>query len=134
MQLPFLLHQNIKLKLICLLIATLGFSGIHNHGYAQPERMSSNQSNATSGTLMGSIVDENGKAAEYATIYVKKTSDSTIAQTGITNEEGKFVINDISFGTIPDRVHLTELIISQNTIEWREVINASSKSYLSTHL
>lgn len=99
MQLPFILHQNIKLKLICLLIATLGFSGIHNHGYAQPERMSSNQSNATSGTLMGSIVDENGKAAEYATIYVKKTSDSTIAQTGITNEEGKFVINDISFGT-----------------------------------
>jgi len=67
---------------------------------AQPEMQRPpmpNQS-ATSGTIMGMIVDENAKPIEYASIYVRKTTDSTIAQTGITNESGRFLIQDIPFG------------------------------------
>lgn len=68
--------------------------------FAQPEMQRLQQSNnATSGTLTGMIVDENAKPVEYATIYVKKSSDSTVAQSGITNESGRFYISDISFGT-----------------------------------
>ena len=67
---------------------------------AQPEMQRPpmpNQS-ATSGTIMGMIVDENAKPIEYASIYVRKAADSTIAQTGITNESGRFLIQDIPFG------------------------------------
>lgn len=67
--------------------------------FAQPEMQRPQQPNATSGTLTGMIADENSKPVEYATIYVKKTSDSTVVQSGITNESGRFVISDISFGT-----------------------------------
>ena len=68
--------------------------------YAQPEmqRPPMPGQSSTSGTIVGMIVDENAKPIEYASIYVKKTTDSTIAQTGITNESGRFMIQEIPFG------------------------------------
>lgn len=68
--------------------------------YAQPEmqRPPMAGQSSSSGTIMGMIVDENAKPIEYASIYVKKTTDSTIAQTGITNESGRFLIQEIPFG------------------------------------
>lgn len=66
---------------------------------AQPEMVRPGNASATSGTIMGMIVDENAKAVEYASIFVKKNTDSTIAQTGITNESGRFLIQEIPFGT-----------------------------------
>lgn len=87
------------MKYVRLLIGVMFFTATLLHVYAQPERVVTQGKIATSGTLTGLIVDENAKPVEYASIYVKKASDSTIAQTGITNDAGKFVINDISFGT-----------------------------------
>lgn len=68
--------------------------------HAQPEMMRPPMpgQSSTSGTIMGMIVDENAKPIEYASIYVKKAADSTIAQTGITNESGRFFIQEIPFG------------------------------------
>ena len=68
--------------------------------YAQPEmqRPPMPGQSSTSGTVVGMIVDENSKPIEYASIYVKRTTDSTIAQTSITNETGRFMIQEIPFG------------------------------------
>lgn len=73
---------------------------VGTYTYAQPEMMRPPMpgQSSTSGTIMGMIVDENAKPIEYASIYVKKSTDSTIAQTGITNESGRFLIQEIPFG------------------------------------
>ncbi|MCR4965509.1 MAG: TonB-dependent receptor [Bacteroidales bacterium] len=67
--------------------------------WAQPEMQQQTNVNRTHGTVTGTILDPNGVPIEYATIYVRKTSDSLVAQYGLTDTEGKFVINDIPFGT-----------------------------------
>ena len=88
------------MKQLYRLASCLLFISLFVFASAQPEMMRPpmpNQS-STSGTIMGMIVDENAKPIEYASIYVKKAADSTIAQTGITNETGRFLIQDIPFG------------------------------------
>lgn len=65
---------------------------------AQSEHTTTNTTAPASGSISGLIVDEFGKAAEYAYIYVKRPSDSSVVQTGITNESGRFSIHDIPFG------------------------------------
>lgn len=76
--------------LLCLMQVSL---------YSQPELVRQNQNNAQSGTITGLIMDEYAKPVEYATIFVKKSADSTTAQTGITNESGRFEIKEIPFGS-----------------------------------
>ena len=66
--------------------------------WAQPEMQPTPGANHNTGVVSGSIVDANGVPLEYATIYVKKTSDSLVAQYGITDSEGKFRIEGIPFG------------------------------------
>lgn len=55
-------------------------------------------SNHHTGTIMGSVIDENTVAIQYASVYIKKASDSVTVQMSITDADGKFVIKDIPFG------------------------------------
>lgn len=55
-------------------------------------------SNNHTGTIMGSVIDENAVAIQYASVYIKKASDSVTVQMSITDADGKFVIKDIPFG------------------------------------
>ncbi len=66
---------------------------------AQPEIQHGQQVNHNAGSVSGTIVDANGVPLEYATIFVKKTADSLTAQYGITGSDGKFLLEDIPFGT-----------------------------------
>jgi hypothetical protein len=50
------------------------------------------------GTIMGSVIDENAVAIQYASVYIKKVADSVTLQMSITDADGKFVIKDIPFG------------------------------------
>lgn len=88
------------MKQLRIFSSCLFFIFILSFTSAQPEMMRPPMpgQSSTSGTIMGMIVDENAKPIEYASIYVKRTSDSTIAQTGITNESGRFMIQEIPFG------------------------------------
>ncbi len=65
---------------------------------AQPEMQQTAKTNYSSGTVTGSIVDVNGVPLEYASVNVKKTSDSTTVQYGITDSDGKFTLENIPFG------------------------------------
>ena len=88
------------MKQLYRLASCLLFISLFVFASAQPEMMRPPMpgQSSTSGTIMGMIVDENAKPIEYASIYVKRAADSTIAQTGITNETGRFLIQDIPFG------------------------------------
>ena len=88
------------MKQLYRLASCLLFISLFVFASAQPEMMRPPMpgQSSTSGTIMGMIVDENAKPIEYASIYVKRAADSTIAQTGITNETGHFLIQDIPFG------------------------------------
>ena len=66
---------------------------------AQPEIQQAQQANRTSGMVTGSIVDENNTPLQYASVNVKKVSDSTTVQYGVTDNEGKFSLDGIPFGT-----------------------------------
>lgn len=50
------------------------------------------------GTITGSVIDENALAIQYASVYVKKVTDSVTIQMSITDADGKFVLKDIPFG------------------------------------
>lgn len=67
--------------------------------FAQPEIQQAQQANRTSGMVTGSIVDENNTPLQYASVNVKKVSDSTTVQYGVTDNEGKFSLDGIPFGT-----------------------------------
>ena len=66
--------------------------------FAQPEIQQNQSANRTSGVVMGSIVDENNTPLQYASVNVKKASDSTTVQYGVTDAEGKFSLDGIPFG------------------------------------
>ncbi len=65
---------------------------------AQPEMQQQQRTVRTSGTVMGSIVDANGIALQYASVNVKRVTDSLTVQYGITDEDGKFSLDNIPFG------------------------------------
>ena len=65
---------------------------------AQPEIQKPQSTNHTSGVVTGSIVDENNTPLQYATVNVRKASDSTTVQFGVTDNEGKFTLEGIPFG------------------------------------
>lgn len=66
--------------------------------YAQPEMQRTQSANHTSGVVMGSIVDASGVPLQYASVNVKKVTDSTTVQYGITDADGKFMLDNIPFG------------------------------------
>ena len=65
---------------------------------AQPEIQKPQSTSHTSGVVTGSIVDENNTPLQYATVNVRKASDSTTVQFGVTDNEGKFTLEGIPFG------------------------------------
>ena len=65
---------------------------------AQPEIQRPQNQNYNSGAVTGTIVDMNGVPLQYASVNVKKVSDSTTVQYGITDADGKFVLDGIPFG------------------------------------
>lgn len=52
-----------------------------------------------SGSVSGTIVDSHKKPIQFATIYVKRVSDSLVVTGGVTEESGKFSITEIPWGT-----------------------------------
>lgn len=66
--------------------------------YCQPEMQRTQGVNHTSGVVMGSIVDASGTPLQYASINVKKVTDSMTVQYGITDADGKFSLDNIPFG------------------------------------
>ena len=86
------------MKISKIIFFAILFFALASPVWAQPEMQHNSGATHNAGTVSGSIVDANGVALEYATIYVKKTSDSLVAQYGITDSEGKFRIDGIPFG------------------------------------
>lgn len=83
-------------KFILLIAGVFAFRQI---SVAQPEmRGPQTGVERSSGVVMGSVVDVNGVPLQYATINVKKCSDSLTVQYGITDAEGKFRLEEIPFG------------------------------------
>ena len=65
---------------------------------AQPEMQRPPQQSTNSGVVMGSIVDASGVPLQYASVNVKKVKDSTTVQYGITDADGRFLLENIPFG------------------------------------
>ena len=65
---------------------------------AQPEMQRPPQQSPNNGVVMGSIVDASGVPLQYASVNVKKMKDSTTVQYGITDADGKFLLENIPFG------------------------------------
>ena len=51
------------------------------------------------GVIVCSVMDENNKPLDYATIAVLQTTDSSLVTGGITNERGMCIIDNIGWGT-----------------------------------
>ncbi len=83
-----------KILLIGLLLACSSMFALQ----AQPEIQQSGSVARTSGAVTGTIVDENNIPLQYASVNVKKVSDSTTVQYGVTDTEGKFNLEGIPFG------------------------------------
>ena len=88
-----------KKILLLLNFALIVLCGISNRVFAQPEMQRTQDVNHSSGVVTGSIVDANGVPLQYASVNVKKVTDSTTVQYGITDAEGKFSLDNIPFGT-----------------------------------
>lgn len=86
--------NNKETSFILILFITL----IINTLYAQPEMQKPQQASHTTGTVMGSIVDANNVPLQYASVNVKRATDSVTAQFGLTDEMGKFILEGIPFG------------------------------------
>lgn len=69
-----------------------------NIALAQPEQQHPQSINHTRGTVIGLIVDENSQPMQYASVFVKKITDSTTVQYGVTDADGKFSLDNIPFG------------------------------------
>lgn len=87
------------MKFIYLSLANLlVFMAMLNSVLAQPEQQHSQAVSHKKGTVTGLIVEENGQPMQYASVFVKKVSDSTTVQYGVTDAEGKFLLDNIPFG------------------------------------
>ena len=87
-----------QLTYLLKMLPTLFFMTMLGMTYAQPEMQRTQGSNHTSGVVMGSIVDASGVPLQYASVNVKKVTDSTTVQYGITDADGKFMLENIPFG------------------------------------
>lgn len=90
--------STFKLKNIVFCWLTIAAICIGNYAVAQPEMQRNQATSYTSGTVMGTIVDANGIPLQYASVNVKKCTDSTTVQYGITDADGKFKLDGIPFG------------------------------------
>jgi len=90
-------YQYMKhIRLLFLFVGILFFRQIT---IAQPEMRGMPPGvEHNSGAVMGSVVDANNIPLQYATINVKKCSDSLTVQYGITDADGKFLLEGIPFG------------------------------------
>ena len=83
---------------VARILATLLFSISFLFLSAQPEVQRPQQTDHTTGTVMGTVVDANNMPLQYASVNVKRVSDSSTAQYGLTDEVGKFLLEGIPFG------------------------------------
>ena len=81
-----------------LLLVFVGLCLLRPFSYAQPQMQGQQAVQHNSGVVTGSIVDVHNVPLQYATINVKKCSDSLTVQYGITDADGKFVLDGIPFG------------------------------------
>jgi len=51
------------------------------------------------GAVLGSILETDNQPAKYATVIIKNLSDSTTITGGMTDEEGRFLVIDIPWGS-----------------------------------
>ena len=87
--------QNLYDRSLALLFVILSSLGV---AIAQPEMQPSQSQSHTSGAVTGTIVDAAGVPLQYASVNVKKVTDSTTVQYGITDADGKFTLDGIPFG------------------------------------
>lgn len=83
---------------VARILAALLFSISFLFLFAQPEVQRPQQTDHTTGTVMGTVVDANNVPLQYASVNVKRVSDSSTAQYGLTDEVGKFLLEGIPFG------------------------------------
>jgi iron complex outermembrane receptor protein len=57
------------------------------------------QTGATTGKITGSLVTEQGKPADYATISLLRAKDSSLVKSSLSNEAGAYVIERVNAGT-----------------------------------
>jgi len=57
------------------------------------------QTNKPAVTISGSLLDENGKPMDYATVSLLKAQDSTVVKGTLSNETGKYTFGQINKGT-----------------------------------
>lgn len=87
--------QNLYKYSLILLFTVLSAMGIVT---AQPEIQRPQSQNYNSGVVTGTIVDAASVPLQYASVNVKKVTDSTTVQYGITDADGKFMLDGIPFG------------------------------------
>lgn len=88
-----------KNKLLVIFAFALACFYVLPTAYSQPEMQRPPQGgDRSSGIVSGSIVDENGVPLQYATVNVRRVTDSATVQYGITDDEGKFFLDGIPFG------------------------------------
>ena len=88
--------SNLKHLLLSLLIITLTVQTVFGQRLNDEELQK--KVTSTTGVLVGSIVNENGKYLEFATVYILRAADSLAIAYGITNAYGEFLIPDVPFG------------------------------------
>ena len=86
--------KNLPIQIVVTLIISFSFFSL----FAQPEMQRPQQTDYTTGTVMGTIVDAHNVPLQYASVNVKRVADSTTAQFGLTDEVGKFLLEGIPFG------------------------------------
>jgi iron complex outermembrane receptor protein len=57
------------------------------------------QTSATTGKITGSLVTEQGKPADYATISLLRAKDSSLVKSSLSNEAGAYIIERVNAGT-----------------------------------
>ncbi|HNW67559.1 MAG TPA: TonB-dependent receptor, partial [Bacteroidales bacterium] len=88
--------SNLKHLLLSLLIISLTVQTVFGQRLNDEELQK--KVTSTTGVLVGSIVNENGKYLEFATVYILRAADSLAIAYGITNAYGEFLIPDVPFG------------------------------------
>lgn len=84
-----------------LLVFVLCFAFLHNTAFAQPSG-----AGGMTGTVSGRVVDANSKnPIEFATITLISARDSSIATGGISDQNGRFLIDDVKMGAY--QVHIS---------------------------
>lgn len=81
-----------------MLMLCMGYVPTDIYAQRPQERDLNSMVTSSTGVLAGSLVDENGKAVPYASLYILNAKDSSTVAYGMTDEEGRFAVSNIPFG------------------------------------